>query len=405
MNRIILIGNGFDLSCGLKTSYSHFIDWFWKKQIKYYSENKYISDLKDLIRLSEENISKYSRTPLSPFNADSFKPFKDALQRIFLFDIDSIEFQNKLLEIVSKNNMEKWVDIEEEYYLQLKKIIQKEQRVSYSEKYKIEDLNSDLEKIKIELEEYLIEELKKHEFRFKWSNLEDCFNVLDFTSKGLGELRQRYFSETKEKQNEFDQLLSEAKKAKTHEAFCRTHVNPEDTLFLNFNYTDLTDKIIQSIYKNQWQLDDWAKSKFETIHIHGELNNPSNPMIFGYGDENDELHKEIEKRGGEYLNNIKTINYLKTGNYKRLLRFIESDMFQVFIFGHSCGFSDKTLLKTLFEHKNCVSIKPFFYVDKDRKSNYDDIIKNIYRIFSDKALMREKVVNEKYCKQLEQCKS
>ena len=29
MNRIILIGNGFDLAHGLKTSYADFIDWYW----------------------------------------------------------------------------------------------------------------------------------------------------------------------------------------------------------------------------------------------------------------------------------------------------------------------------------------------------------------------------------------
>ena len=31
MNRIILIGNGFDLAHGLKTSYADFIDWYWEK--------------------------------------------------------------------------------------------------------------------------------------------------------------------------------------------------------------------------------------------------------------------------------------------------------------------------------------------------------------------------------------
>ena len=34
MNRIILIGNGFDLAHGLKTSYANFIDWYWEKRIK-----------------------------------------------------------------------------------------------------------------------------------------------------------------------------------------------------------------------------------------------------------------------------------------------------------------------------------------------------------------------------------
>jgi len=34
MNRIILIGNGFDLAHGLKTSYKDFIDDFWEKKEK-----------------------------------------------------------------------------------------------------------------------------------------------------------------------------------------------------------------------------------------------------------------------------------------------------------------------------------------------------------------------------------
>ena len=31
MNRIVLIGNGFDLAHGLKTSYADFINWYWKQ--------------------------------------------------------------------------------------------------------------------------------------------------------------------------------------------------------------------------------------------------------------------------------------------------------------------------------------------------------------------------------------
>jgi hypothetical protein len=34
MNRIILIGNGFDLAHGLKTSYKDFIDNFWEEEKK-----------------------------------------------------------------------------------------------------------------------------------------------------------------------------------------------------------------------------------------------------------------------------------------------------------------------------------------------------------------------------------
>ena len=70
--------------------------------------------------------------------------------------------------------------------------------------------------------------------------------------------------------------------------------------------------------------------------------------------------------------------------------------------GHSCGLSDRTLLNTLFEHENCLSIKVFYH-EYDRinhKDNYDDITKNISRNFKDKSKMRAKVVNKTYCERL-----
>ncbi len=72
--------------------------------------------------------------------------------------------------------------------------------------------------------------------------------------------------------------------------------------------------------------------------------------------------------------------------------------------GHSCGLSDRTLLSKLFEHENCVSIKPFYYEYKDKKGeikdDYSDKVRNISRNFKDKTIMREKVVNKTYCSPL-----
>lgn len=33
MNRLVIIGNGFELAHGLKTSYNDFIDWYWGQRI------------------------------------------------------------------------------------------------------------------------------------------------------------------------------------------------------------------------------------------------------------------------------------------------------------------------------------------------------------------------------------
>ncbi|MFQ7372377.1 MAG: AbiH family protein [Phocaeicola vulgatus] len=34
INRIILVGNGFDLAHGLATRYADFINWYWEKIFK-----------------------------------------------------------------------------------------------------------------------------------------------------------------------------------------------------------------------------------------------------------------------------------------------------------------------------------------------------------------------------------
>ena len=41
MNRLVIIGNGFDLAHGLPTSYGHFIDDFWKNFTKNYKTEEY----------------------------------------------------------------------------------------------------------------------------------------------------------------------------------------------------------------------------------------------------------------------------------------------------------------------------------------------------------------------------
>ena len=112
-------------------------------------------------------------------------------------------------------------------------------------------------------------------------------------------------------------------------------------------------------------------------------------------------YKTIEKlQDNDFLENIKSINYHKTRNYRRLLDFIHSGLYQVFVMGHSCGNSDRTLLNTLFEHDNCVSVKVFYHQIEAGKDDYSNIIRNISRNFNDKARMRDTVVNWEDCSPL-----
>ena len=173
---------------------------------------------------------------------------------------------------------------------------------------------------------------------------------------------------------------------------CKTYPKelllPDNILLLNFNYTNTAN-----LYLNN-------KSGFELNHIHGNLDNPDE-IIFGYGDEMDDEYPTIEKRNNnELLKNMKTIRYSETDNYRKMLSFIESAPYQIFIMGHSCGNSDRTLLNTLFEHDNCVSIKPYYYKKDDGTDNYIELVQNISRNFTDMKKMRDRVVNKTYCEPL-----
>ena len=160
---------------------------------------------------------------------------------------------------------------------------------------------------------------------------------------------------------------------------------PDNIMLLNFNYTNTANQYVQAHHPI-----------FEINHIHGELSKPES-IIFGYGDELDENYKKISNlNDNEYLANFKSIKYLESDRYRKALQFMDAAPYQVFIMGHSCGNSDRTFLNTLFEHKNCVSIKPYYYKNGE-KDNYLEIVQNISRNFTDMKLMRDRVVNKTYC--------
>jgi len=159
-----------------------------------------------------------------------------------------------------------------------------------------------------------------------------------------------------------------------------------ETLYLSFNYTNTENLYVPNNYSDK------------VIHIPGELNNPNYPVIFGYGDDIDEKYRLIEQqKDNKYLDNIKSIKYLETRNYQEMLRFIDTDEYIIYIMGLSCSNSDRTLLNTLFEHKNCLSIKVFYHQRGDGSNNYNDTIKNISRNFTDKSLFRKIVVDKTLC--------
>ncbi|SHH19445.1 AbiH family protein [Flavobacterium defluvii] len=432
MNRIILIGNGFDLAHGMKTSYNHFIIDYWEKIISKL-KNEVSSNITTYKNVFETDEVKIEDVP-GPWLKGNWVNGNTFEDLITLLDSQNLEliFKNKFLEILSKKHKEQnWVDIENEYYLLLKDSF-KNKNCSY----KIEQLNNDLNQIRKLLELYLREVENKFVENFGNNPIDaklksnigykiySPFKLKDFTETSINKKAEIEFQKIQKdiKALKEDSITSSELSEDNQKIISRIGINgtikeirkllisdsainyfdlmPEEILFLSFNYT-FTEKI----YSDHTLFDSFNSThnfKKSNIHIHGTTEQfDGNDVIFGFGDEIDEDYKSIENLNDNlYLENIKSIKYLETDNYKQLLEFLNSGDYQIFIFGHSCGISDRTLLNTLFEHKNCSSIKSFYHKKGSETDNYSDIVRNISRNFNSKISMRDKVVNKEYCEPL-----
>ena len=386
MNRIILVGNGFDLAHNLPTKYEDFINWYSQERFKSFENNLSEKDEDILCKLImnvdffEDVFSNENCNSLHDFfvknSNGKFKGLLDIIKKpIGKFKIKSSPlFDNIIKSIETKG----WVDIENEYYNFLRSFLSEKKYDNPKQ------LNDELDFIRTELIEYL--KLVQSKYINEGIINEDISkNILEPINKAdLSNEATVYFKKvTKFEGNDF------SKKNVDYEFKITEHPQPENTLILDFNYTKTAD-----LYSNKYNID--------INHIHGDLEHPDS-VIFGYGDELDRDYKDLARlNNNELLRNIKSIKYLESSNYRSILSFIGWDKFQIYIMGHSCGNSDRTLMNTLFEHENCASIKPFYYQSKDGKDNYLDIVQNISRNFTDMKLMRDRVVNKEFCEPLPQ---
>ena len=421
MNRIILIGNGFDLAHGLRTSYADFIRSYWSVRLTQLIQNDKMKTDDDLCSYELPDLeSRKAINQVRPYIFDD--RFSHILRQHIAEALQKVkqEYHSKFFEEINKAvGTYHWVDIEAVYYRWLTKIF-KQGECEYADPNKLNDELKMLEEKLVVYLTYIQTDFIKSELQIEniRKGIYEPF-CIDDIANGSQSLFQQFIEDkwndatNEDNQNRrisaqnyghrFPDLKIDENDYIEKNDFC-SHKNniekkdtsipsfflrPDQILFLNFNYTKMADLYIPK------------GSEFKVNHIHGELENDKNPIIFGYGDELDDDYKGISKlNDNDYLKNIKSIRYLETDNYRKLLSFIDSAPFQIYIMGHSCGNSDRTLLNTLFEHKNCVSIKPFYYERPDGTDNYIEIIQNISRNFNSMQLMRDRVVNKTYCRPL-----
>ncbi len=415
MNRLVIIGNGFDLAHGLPTSYRDFIDDYWKSACKTKLNRKIEFDNDNFVKLSCELGSMYSDLDYESFhNIASYKELMNLVERNKEKGYYEVKFKNSFFKIICDNSIENWVDIENEYYKKLKKIVKSASLSNNEKKEQTIILNKEFEQVKNLLEDYLAKKVNvKSAFENDISNVDKILSFFKiqfrYISTSLSVESKEAVAYTKEFNNEdldelesFDFKIIEASKKGSLYDDLKSGIIEQNNLFLNFNYTNTINNYVKLLNSGEYC------GKVEEIQIHGTLYEYENKINFGFGDEMDDDYKQIENlNDNEYLKNFKSFGYTQNSNYRKLLDFIYSEKFQVFIMGHSCGLSDRTLLNTIFEHENCRSIKVFYHEEKDEKGktirdNFTELIQNISRHLNDKKMMRSKIVNKISCEALPQ---
>ena len=242
MNRLIIIGNGFDLAHGLKTSYHDFILYYLKDNcIKAFEEGIKSTNSQPYRRvyhhkndMLEVTIDvRYDKYELAQalFKISNIKEFVDFAEKRGI----SFNYFFKLLEIgVHKFTEYNWVDFEIEYFKELTRIKAKGINV---DRY-IKELNIHFDNFKTLLENYLKEQQDLLSNSFDRSSLCDCFceDILD--------------------------VDVDVKTIGTHP--------PKRLLFINFNYTNTLEPYVEECRK---------RIHSDISYIHGSVNDENNPPI------------------------------------------------------------------------------------------------------------------------------
>ena len=405
MNKLILVGNGFDLAHRLPTSYKDFLNDFWTN----FQSNHNNQEVKNLIEIDYvyQGYFKYNNNLIGSFD-DLLLNLKNYCKHNgFIFDEKGFtardglknifRFKSIFFRIINLNSsIENWVDIENEYYLQLKKITRlkfgncQDEELQKARKKELLKLNNEFEQIKNLLIKYLREKVLQK------------FNVDEITTKeNFLEMYKIFKPNSSLNNNEWNisefSFLSDSEhiskiyeeEEKSNKIHCYSYI-------ANFNYTN-------SSFLYFFETDKGSMDNSNINSIHGEIDSEDFKPVFGFGDEMDESYKLIENLDdNEYLKFFKSFQYFQNNAYNNLLREIDGGKFQVCVLGHSCGLSDRVMLNTIFEHKNCRSIKIYYHQKEDGSDNYLDVVKNLSRHFKDKPSMRRKIVSKELSSPLPQ---
>lgn len=352
MRKLVILGNGFDLSHGINSKYEHFILNYLYKCLE--ELNKY-----ENLKTDKSNCSLFYNEYSNELIHLKTKSWTDCGEDFRTSEnIDKSNWYNKFKNNKTKNIQELWKQLEN-YEI----IVNNENETSLLNEIIVGSFKGwvDLEVLYYDL---LI--------KIKNSNPTD----IDKFDKQWSSLKKEFILYLKHTLNEYYTFIDNNKFNLFKEQYVFKYLFDGYTLgeerkpdfknyyYLNFNFTDIIEK----------------KYVFENLnhilnHIHGVLDSEDySDILFGYGNIKHEEYNSLKKeRNNSFRKNLKDVYYTNSSNKENLLDWIKESNYIIKIIGHSCGESDESLMNELLIHNNCISIKIY---SRDKKE-FENIRNNI----------------------------
>lgn len=119
MNRLVIIGNGFDLAHGLKTSYMDFISWYWDQlflKLRVCNDRIYNDGLVSLNIVASSNETSWMNVFFFHYELKQ-QSWQEVLKYIRTREMSfRIEYSALFNRIMAGYESKGWIDIENDYY-------------------------------------------------------------------------------------------------------------------------------------------------------------------------------------------------------------------------------------------------------------------------------------------------
>lgn len=353
LKQLIVLGNGFDLACGLKSTYSDFFDYIYgQKIVNDTSPNNFWYEI-------FENYKRYT-----------IENWSDIEEQI-LVQLKNIEYLYKEgILIEGKGNSEtrslidsrhKSGDITDNHYVTAESLLLNCYKIK-SEKEFQNILKNQLSILEKDFKEYLIsittdsfysEIYYKYYMKSKVLNLyiQLCNSSESHNSGFILKLKDTTLYNQYSLINKFDETLSKIYQEK----------NSDENLVLTFNYTKVWD------VKN-------------VRNIHGDLDNGN--IIFGI--DYDKLNNNFKKAPIEFSKSYRVLENGLTSTFD-----ISSDIDIIKIYGHGLGKADYSYYQSIFDSVDLYHGKTkvmFFwsdYKDKEKEQIHKNFVKGVTNLIEE----------------------